>query len=1000
MSIKALQDYIYYSKYARFNKEENRRETWNEAVDRVKNMHLEKYPNVKEEIEWAFDQVRKKLVLGSQRALQFGGNPILKKNARMYNCTVSFCDRLRFFPESFWLLLCGCGVGFSVQKHHIAKLPNFTKVKEKAKKVFVIEDTIEGWADSLEKLIYSYFEDTEEERYEYVFDYSLIRPKGSNLSSGVGKAPGPKPLMNAIESIKKLLDDRVSKYKKLRPIDAYDIVMHSSDAVLSGGVRRSATICIFSHDDEEMIKAKTGNWMDENRQRSRSNNSALLLRDSTTKQEFFSLMDSVKQFGEPGFYFSNSTEQLPNPCFYSDVRILTNKGNIKIIDLFKQGSPNKVYIDKQEKELNLKQASSVSMTQIESKIYELITENNQSIKVTSNHEFVTSNGKKKLSDLSKNDILYLQSSPIPNDAELEGTVEEGKKFALNKTIDQIEKDIDTLFKKSNNFLKGFFFQFFKEHSKLIYSHKESLKNSKIVIESITCDKNLNLLRDFQSLLISIGIVSKISFAKNENSEYELRFFLVLKNYDNLDLDLSIYDYETKVHSIDFCGIDNVYCLTEYDTNTVIANGIVTGNCVEIGMWPVCVETGESGWQMCNLTEINGKKIKTIEDFEIAAKAAAIIGTLQAGYDSFEYLGKVTEDIVRREALLGVSITGMMDSPDLLFDKDIQKEMAKLVVKTNEEFAKKIGINPAARCTCVKPSGTASCVLGTSNGIHPHHAKRYFRRSQGNAMESILQHFEKYNPHAVEKSVWSANDTDKIISFCCEVPDGNKTKNDLSAIDLLNYVKLTQQNWVQGGKVKDRCTQPWLTHNVSNTVTVKEEEWDEVAEFIYDNREYFAGVSLIAHSGDLDYPQAPFCIVHTPKEIFQIYGDCSLFASGLITEGLHLYDNNLWKACDSVLGMGEKLEIENNSFSIEINKKNDLVRSKLGWVKKVKNFSDKYLNGDVKKTTYLMKEVYNWKMWLDLKREYKNVDYTELIENEDNTRPLEEIACSGGKCEVI
>ena len=168
MSLKSLMNYTFVSKYARWIPEKKRRETWAEAVNRVKQMMLDKYvyqedeaeglcikpmygkhkPELAEEIEWAYEQMLKKKVLGSQRALQFGGAPIFKHNARIYNCITSFCDRLRFFQECMYLLLCGCGTGFSVQTHHVAKLPKLIKSKTGSKK-FLISDSIEGWSDAV-----------------------------------------------------------------------------------------------------------------------------------------------------------------------------------------------------------------------------------------------------------------------------------------------------------------------------------------------------------------------------------------------------------------------------------------------------------------------------------------------------------------------------------------------------------------------------------------------------------------------------------------------------------------------------------------------------------------------------------------------------------------------------------------------------------------------------------------------------------------------------------
>tara|TARA_R100001377_G_scaffold75971_1_gene52723 strand:- start:1668 stop:3851 length:2184 start_codon:yes stop_codon:yes gene_type:complete len=726
-------NYTFVSKYARWIPEKKRRETWAEAVDRVKKMMLDKYSShedVLEDIEWAYEKMLKKQILGSQRALQFGGSPILKHNARIYNCITSFTDRVRFFQECMYLLLCGCGTGFSVQKHHMDKLPPLVKNKNGTKK-FVIPDSIEGWSDAVGVLVSSYFDQAdlfpEYNAKNVTFDYSEIRPAGSVLKSSGGKAPGPEPLKNALSNIKKLLDKAIidlefcqGSIRKLSPIQAYDIVMHAADAVISGGVRRSATICLFSPDDEDMAKAKTGNWFIENPQRGRSNNSALLLRNETTKKQFSELMSSVKDFGEPGFVWSDSTELIVNPC------------------------------------------------------------------------------------------------------------------------------------------------------------------------------------------------------------------------------------------------------------------------VEIGMWPVDETTGKSGWQACNLSTINCSKIKTEEDFYDACKAASIIGTLQAGFDTFEYLGETSENIIRREALLGVSMTGMMESPDICLDPDTQKKGASIVKKENASLAKKIGVNQAARTTCIKPEGTSSCILGTSSGIHPHHAKRYIRRVQANKMEPIYNYFKGVNPRACEESVWSNNESDDVVGFCVEVPAGSKTKNQVGALDLLNYVKSTQQSWVIPGTNKKLCTQPWLVHNVSNTINVKPDEWDEVESYIYKNRKYFCGISLLPITGDKDYPQAPFTTIYLPTEQVSHYGDASLFVSGLIEVALNLWEDNLWAACDSVLGVGEKIK----------------GNGKREWADRCKKFADRYFEGDIRRLTYCMKDVYNWKEWVDMKREYQDVDFTHVIEEENNVKPEQEWACSGGSCEVV
>jgi ribonucleoside-diphosphate reductase alpha chain len=357
-------------------------------------------------------------------------------------------------------------------------------------------------------------------------------------------------------------------------------------------------------------------------------------------------------------------------------------------------------------------------------------------------------------------------------------------------------------------------------------------------------------------------------------------------------------------------------------------------CVEIGMIPKTID-GRSGFQSCNLTEINGKWCDSKENFLKACEASAIIGTLQAGYTDLKYLSPESSEIFKHEALLGCSITGMMDNPDILFDPEIQKEGAQLILETNAKVAKLLGINPAARTTCVKPAGSTSCVLGTASGIHPHHAKRYFRRVQANKSEFCLGVTEKLNPLAVEESVWSANKTDKVISFLCEVPQGAIVKNQLRAIELLEKVKLTQNNWVEFGTRVDRCVHPKLRHNVSNTITVKSDEWLEVENFIFENQQWFAGISLLPSSGDLDYAQAPFATVLTPAELIKEYGDASVFASGLIVEALRVFDGNLWAACSHFL---QKTEYPDLVGHISYNDWNELYR-------RMQQFSKRYFDGN-------------------------------------------------------
>ena len=655
-----IANYIFTDKYARFNELMGRRETWDECVSRVEKMHLDKFKKKLskeelDEIKEAFKFVREKRVVPSMRSMQFGGKAVLAHNPRIYNCAVRHIDSPRAFAEVFYLLLCGCGVGFGLSKHFINRLPDLVGPDDKNGTVvtYVVEDSIEGWADCIEALLNCYFRNTAYSGRKIVFDYSRIRPEGAIIKTGGGKAPGYRGLKKGLQKIKNILDYIIEEKRqnRLHPVNAYDILMHCADAVLSGGIRRSATSVIFDLDDDEMMNSKvafkvtkyahfskndkgkyegvvyvdgqyggikkhkydvtideweynilkessTISWMHIEPQRARSNNSVLLLRDSVTEEEFVKINSLTRQWGEPGFVFADHKDQLYNPCF------------------------------------------------------------------------------------------------------------------------------------------------------------------------------------------------------------------------------------------------------------------------EIGFLPV-TEDGVCGVQFCNLSSINGAKIKTPLDFIKATWAATLIGTLQSTYTDFKYLSNAAKSLTEGEALLGVSITGVMDNPDVILKPEIQEEGAKMAIETNKLWAAKLGINQAARITTLKPEGTSSLVLESASGIHPHHARRYFRRVQANKIDPVYKFFKKNNPHMCEESVWSANKTDDVISFPITVGDNAMVKADLTAIKHLDMIKSTQQHWVNNGKTEANVNP--VTHNVSCTVIVDENEWDDVFKYLFKNRNFFGAVALLPKTGDKMYKQAPNEAVTTEED---------------------------------------------------------------------------------------------------------------------------------------
>ncbi|MSU71931.1 MAG: recombinase [Opitutus sp.] len=641
-----LQDFIAISRYARYSPERRRRETWAEAVRRVRDMHLTHYADrsltdaklaayeagdvtpadlaaleafggdgLHRAIREAFDLVTRREVLPSMRSLQFGGEAILSKHVRIYNCAFTYIDRVAAFGETLYLLLCGCGVGFSVQQQHINQLPVLAPRDESLTPItFIVPDTVEGWAQALHALM----EGAVSGRH-IIFDYSLIRREGAPLRISGGRAPGPEPLFHSLSRIDQIV--KAAGGRRLRSIEAYDILMWAAKAVLAGGIRRSATICLFSADDAEMAAAKTGNWFEQHPQCTASNNSAVIRRATANREQFTALFEQQKQFGEPGFYFVENEEYGANPCV----------------------------------EIGL-------------------------------------------------------------------------------------------------------------HPRL---------------------------------KVDAGVAARLR---------ELGYTGVLRMGDEL-----------------------------------------------------------TGVQFCNLTTISAAAAETPERFFQLCVQAALIGTLQAGYTDFSFLSPVSRVITEREALLGVSLCGVLDRPDVLLDAAVLRRGAALIKAVNAIVARALGIAPAARTTCVKPEGTASLLLGTSSGLHPHHAPRYFRRVQANVHDPIYRHFRRRNPHMVESSVYDPNGRTEVITFPVEGPDFGIYRDDLSAVKHLEYIRLVQENWVQAGRRHERHS-PGLHHNVSCTISVRDEEWADVAAYIWQHRATFTGVALLRETGDKIYAQAPRERVATAEDI--------------------------------------------------------------------------------------------------------------------------------------
>ena len=566
-----LSDVTAFAKYAKYKPELQRRETWDEIVERNLQMHLDRFPvAMHDDIARAYELVQQRKVLPSMRSMQFAGKPMLLNNSRGYNCAFVPVDSIEVFAEVMFLLLGGTGVGYSVQKQHIACLPSISVPTERQK--FVIGDHIEGWADAVKALVRSYLDPNKVSKP--IFDYSDIRAKGMRLITSGGKAPGPEPLRICLDKIEAIFST-IPHGGRLTALQVHDIICIIADAVLAGGIRRAALICLFSADDLEMAGCKSGKWWNDNLHRARANNSAVLDRRTTSHDNFLALWDILKNSGsgEPGFYWTNDTEWGTNPC------------------------------------------------------------------------------------------------------------------------------------------------------------------------------------------------------------------------------------------------------------------------VEIGLRPN---------QFCNLTTMNASLIGNQADFVECAKAASLIGTLQASFTDFHYLRRKWQATTEMDALLGVSITGIADRRFLGLDFT---NAAQAVLAENERIAKMIGVNLAARTTCVKPEGTSSNILGTASGIHAFHNDYYVRRIRVNKKEAILGYLRDVCPELVEE-IDTNDPNSSVVMFPVKAPDGAITRHE-STLAFLERVHKVSNEWVKPGHRSGVNG-----HNVSATISVRDDEWDGVEEWLWNNRDTYNGLSILPYFGG-NYQQTPF-----------------------------------------------------------------------------------------------------------------------------------------------
>jgi ribonucleotide reductase, class II len=934
-------EFIFFRTYSRFNYEENRRETWIEAVDRYM-AYMTKVLGDKLTVE-EYREVRgailRQEVMPSMRLAWSAGDAAEADHATAYNCSFTTVTSLQDFAEILYLLMCGCGVGFSVERQNIEQLPIVAfQDSERTKDYIAVLDSKDGWADALKYCMDIWYSGGDIE-----IDYSFLRPAGARLRTMGGRSAGPEPLIELMNFTRTKILARQGR--RLTSLDVHDIVCKIGDIVVSGGVRRSSLISLSDLDDIEMRNAKQGHFFLENGHRRLANNSvAYQVKPSQTEfmEEWIALAKSGS--GERGiFNRANLAQQIPsrrlrtiedalfvvgtNPCVSIYTWVLTSEGPRKVIDLI--GRPFTAVVDGEQ--YVCPSGFFKSGTQM---LYKIKTNLGFELEATSNHKVLV--------------VSYRTRKTQRNEWCEVGQLEPGDKIILNNHFDYSWKGNGThlegwllgnLLGDGNIERDGFAnLDYWGETSTVMAQSAESVlemsgrsgrttktaygyrihsrslgelaecygmqNNDKHVTDEIEkassyfyegflagwfdadgsvqgnlekgvsirlSSSNIDHLIRAQRMLARLGIVSKVyenrrdaGYHEMPNTDRELEEYWCEANHELIISKDNIITFEMRIGfsdpfksarlktlidsyrrgfnrepfyaevlSVSEYGVNDVYDCQVDTINAFDANGLYVHNCGEIFLKPK---------QFCNLTEVIARSDDTLKTLKQKIRIASILGTYQSMLTNFPYLSKEWKENCEQERLLGVSVTGQWDSATWR-EVDTQRWSKGVAVDTNIEYAERFGINPSTAVTCVKPSGTVSQLVNASSGMHTRHSPYFIRRVRISATDPLFQMMRDQKwPHDPEVGQSYDEATTFVLHFPIKAPEGSKYRNDLSALEQLEYWKQVKNNFTE--------------HNPSCTIYVGEDEWLDVGHWVYKNWEIIGGLSFLPRDVGV-YRLAPY-----------------------------------------------------------------------------------------------------------------------------------------------
>ena len=884
--------YIHKSRYARFIDEKQRREHWDETVERLITFYLKRFPAQEQPLRDLQKEILSLNVMPSMRSLMTAGPALEYDNIAGYNCSYVVIDNIKAFSEALFILMCGTGLGFSVERQFIIHLPTIAEDFFDTDTTIVVKDSKLGWATALHELLSLLYSGRTPK-----WDLSKLRLAGARLKTFGGRSSGPAPLDDLFKFCTKMFQKAAGR--KLNSLECHDILCKIGEIVVVGGVRRSALISLSNLSDERLRNAKNGQWWEDYKYRELSNNSVAytekpdigvfmkewltLYESKSGERGIFNRVSAVKQAKatgrrDPDYEFGT------NPCITGDTLIAVADGRnaISIAQLVAEEKDVPVYsTDVISGQIQIKMGRNPRLTGRAKEVFKVTLDDGSSFKTTANHKVL-------LRDLTYVEVSSLVEgdSICPfntfNSNGYRQIVGVGAKMAGGRHRNRRQ------YRLIHEFFNGFIdAKTYAIHHKNHDSRDDRPENLEVMTHIEHRRLHADLMTGKNNPYFKMTDVWKQKFATHlgpangrhsgfTDAQLIEHGQIIFKKHGKITPALWIqhakenklpqYIHGTsrfgswnnfknqvatnhKVVSVEACGVEDVYNITvddnhnyhiitsSQDLHHVISSGVCIKNCGEIILRPN---------EFCNLSEVIVRDGDSLDRLKEKVVTATVLGTFQSTLTDFRYIRSTWRKNCEEERLLGVSLTGIMDHKVLSGRDGIQKlekwldELKILAIDTNKVWAEKLGVNQSVAITTVKPSGTVSQLTNAASGIHPRYAQYYIRTVRQDKKDPIGQFLK--NAGVPCEDAQGKEDQTWVFAFPHKAPAHAVFRDQMSAIEQLDHYLTFKKHWCE--------------HNPSITVYVKETEWLDVGAWVYKNFNDIGGIAFLPHSDHI-YKQAPY-----------------------------------------------------------------------------------------------------------------------------------------------